>query len=215
MLLQVFLCTFQPVYTRLLDIPRNRIVGSRSTCTLLWSEKASFPRQWHQFTFADSTRGSQDPRPGLLNRIQCLSAFQLSCCCSVTQSCPALCGPMDCSMPGPYVLHHLPEFAQNHVHSVGDAIQSSHSLLSLLLLPSVFPSIRVFSNEPALCISWPKYWSFSISPSNEYSGLLSFRIDWIGLFAVQGTLKSWKSDVFAFQYCLGLSQLSYQGASVI
>ena len=95
---------------------------------------------------------------------------------------------MDCSMPGLPVLHCLPELAQSHVHWVGDAIQPSYPLLP----PSVFPSIRVFSNELALCIRWPKYWnfSFSISPSNEYSGLTSFRIDWFDLLAVQGTLKS-------------------------
>ena len=80
-----------------------------------------------------------------------------------------------------------PEFAQTHVHWIGDAIQPSHSLF---LLPSIFSGIRVFSSESALCIRWPKYWSFSISPSNEYSGLISFTIDWIDLLAVQGTLKS-------------------------
>ena len=85
-----------------------------------------------------------------------------------------------CSMPGFPTLHHLPQLAQTHVHSVSDAIQSSHPLLPLLFLPSVFPSIRVFSSESALRISWPKYWSFSfsISPLNDYSGLISFRIDW-------------------------------------
>ena len=90
------------------------------------------------------------------------------------------------------VLHHLPEFAQSHVHCVSDAIQPSHPLLPLLLLPSIFPSIRVFSNESALFIRWPKYWSFSfnISPSNEHPGLISFRMDWLDLLAVQGTLKS-------------------------
>ena len=109
--------------------------------------------------------------------------------CSVTKFCTTLCDPMDCSMPGFPVLYHLPEFAQTHVHWVGDDI---HLVLcySLLLLPSVFPSIRVFSSESALCIRWPKYWSFSISPSSEYSGLISFRIDWFNLLAVQGTLNS-------------------------
>ena len=97
---------------------------------------------------------------------------------------------MDCSMPGFPVLYYLLEFAQTHVHCIGDAIQPSHPLL-FLLLPSIFLSIRVFSNELALCIRWPKYWSFSFSPSNEYSGLnSSFRIDWFDLLAVQGTLKS-------------------------
>ena len=108
---------------------------------------------------------------------------------SVTQSCPVLCNRMDCSMPGFPVYHQLPKLAQTHVHRAGDAIQPSHPLL---LLPSIFPSIRVFSNESVLHIRWPKYWSFSfsISPSNKYSGLISFRKDWLDLLAVQGTLKS-------------------------
>ena len=99
---------------------------------------------------------------------------------------------MDCSMPGLPVLHYLLELAQTHVHWVGDAIQPSHPLSPLLLLPLIFPGIRVFSNESALLIRWPKYWSFSfsISPSNEYSVLISFRIDWVDVFAVPGTLKS-------------------------
>ena len=84
------------------------------------------------------------------------------------------------------------ELAQIHVHWVSDAIQPSHPLSPLFLLPSIFPNIRVFSNESALRIRWLKYWSFSfsISPSNEYSGLISFRMDWLDLLAVQGTLKS-------------------------
>ena len=99
---------------------------------------------------------------------------------------------MDCSMPGFPVHHQLLELTQTHVHCVNDAIQPSHTLSTLLLLPSIFPSIRVFSNELVLHIRWPKYWSFSfsISPCNEYSGLISFRIDWLDLLAVQGTLKS-------------------------
>ena len=108
---------------------------------------------------------------------------------SVAQSCPTLCDPMNCSMPGLPVHHQLPEFTQTHVHWVSDAILPSHSLL---LLPSIFPSIRVFSNESALHIRWPKYWnfSFSISPSSEHPGLISFRMNWLDLLAVQGTLKS-------------------------
>ena len=104
-----------------------------------------------------------------------------------------LCDPMDCSMPGLPVHHQLPEFTQTHVHWVSDAIQPSHLLCHpLLLLPSIFPSIRVFSNDLTLRIRWPKYWSFSfnISPSNAYSGLILFRIVWLDLLAVQGTLKS-------------------------
>ena len=99
---------------------------------------------------------------------------------------------MDCSTPGFRGHHQLPKLAQTHVHRVSDAIQPPHSLSSPFFLPSVFPSIRDFSNELALCIRWPKYWtfSFSISPSNEYSGLISFRMDWFELLAVQGTLKS-------------------------
>ena len=102
---------------------------------------------------------------------------------SVAQSCSTLCDPMNCRTPGLSVHHHLPAFTQTHVHWVGDAIY---------LLPSIFPSIRVFSNESALHIRWPKYWSFSfnISPSNEHPGLISFRMYWLDLLAVQGTLKS-------------------------
>ena len=109
-----------------------------------------------------------------------------------SRSVVSLCDPMDCSMPGFPVLHYLPEVAQTHVHRVSDDIQPSRPLLHLLLLSSIFPSIRVFSNESVLRIRWPKYWSFSlsISPSNEHSGLISFRIDWFDLLAVQWTLKS-------------------------
>ena len=99
---------------------------------------------------------------------------------------------MEYSRPGFPVHPPLLEFTQTHVHHIGDAIQPSYPLLPLLLQPSIFPSIRVFSNDSAICIRWPKYWSFSfsISPSNEYSGLISFRIDWVVLLAVQGMLKS-------------------------
>ena len=98
---------------------------------------------------------------------------------------------MDCSTPGFPVHHQLPEFTQTHVHWVGDAIQPSHPLLSAFL-PSIFSSMRVFSNVSVLHTRWSKYWSFSfnISPSNEYLGLISFRIDWLDLLAVQGMLKS-------------------------
>ena len=115
-----------------------------------------------------------------------------SCCCSVTKLCLTLFNPMDISTPGFPVLHYLLQFAQTHVPWVSDTIQPSHPLLSPLLLPSIFLSIRVFSNESALCTRWPKYWSFSfnISPSNEHPGQISFRMDWLDLLAVQGTLKS-------------------------
>ena len=109
---------------------------------------------------------------------------------SVAQSCPALCGPMSRSMPGLPAHHHLPEFTHTHVHQVGDANQPSYPLS--FLLPPIPPSIRVFSNESTLRIRWPKYWSFSFSiiPSKEHPGLISFRMDWLDLLAVQGTLQS-------------------------
>ena len=98
---------------------------------------------------------------------------------------------MNCSIPTFPVIHHLPELAQTHVHWVGDATQASHPLLALILT-SIFSRIRIYSKELALCIKWPKYWifSFSISSSIEYSGLISFMIDWLDFLAVQGTLKS-------------------------
>ena len=108
------------------------------------------------------------------------------------QSCLNLCDLMDCSTPGFPVHHQLSELTQTSVHCVG--MPSNHLILCrpCLLPPSIFPSIRVFSNESVLCIRWPKDWSFSfsISPSNEYSGLISFWIDWFDLLAVQGTLSS-------------------------
>ena len=113
------------------------------------------------------------------------------CSCLVAKSCLTLCNPMDCSMPGFPVLHHLPEFSQTHVHWLGDAFQPSHPLSS----PS--PDFNLSQHRGlyqwvVLHIKWPRYWSFSfnISPSNEYSGLISFRMDWLYLLAVQGTLKS-------------------------
>ena len=102
---------------------------------------------------------------------------------SVTQSCPTLCDPMNCSTPGLPVQNQLPESTQTHV--IESVMPSNHLILCppLLLLPSIFPSIRVFSNESVLRIRWPKYWSFSfsISPSNEYSGLISFKMYWLDL----------------------------------
>ena len=115
--------------------------------------------------------------------------FQFS---SVAQSCPTPCDPMNHSTPGLPVLHQLPEFTQTHVHRVSDAIQPSHPLSSPSPPAPIPPSIRVFSNESNLHMRWPKYWSFSlsISPSNEHSGLISFRMGWFDLFRVQVTLKS-------------------------
>ena len=111
---------------------------------------------------------------------------------SVDQSCPTLCDPMDCSMPGIPVHHQLLKFTQTHVHWVGDAIQRSHPLSSPsppAFNPSQHQSLFKWVSS---CITWPKDWSFSfrISPSNEYSGLISYRMDWLDCLAVQGTLKS-------------------------
>ena len=124
------------------------------------------------------------------------SKLTLCCCyCSIAKSCLTLrpYGLQHARLPCPSQTEFvLPEFVQIHVHCVGDVIQPSHPLSPLLLLPSAFPSIRIFSKELALCIRWQKdcSFSFSISPSNEYSELISFRIDWFDLLAVQGTVKS-------------------------
>ena len=118
--------------------------------------------------------------------------FKISSVNSVTQSCSTLCNPMDCSTSGFPVHHQLQNLLK--LVSIELVMPSNYLILCcpLLLLPSIFPSIRVFSSESVLHIRWPKYWSFSfsISSSNEYSGLNSFRIDWLDLLAVQGTLRS-------------------------
>jgi len=108
---------------------------------------------------------------------------------SVAQSCLTLWDPMDCSTPGFPVRHQLPEFTQTHVHRIGDAIQPSHPLSALSPPAFNLSQHKVFSNESVIHIWWPKYWSFSfsISPSNEYSGLISFRMDWLDLPAMQET----------------------------
>ena len=124
----------------------------------------------------------------LLLRAKGLYKQTPNCLSSVAHLYPTLCDSMDYSMPGFPVHYQLPDLAQAHVYRVGDAI---HLILCRpLLLPSIFPSIGIFSNESILGIRWPKYRSFSISPSNEYSGLISFRLDWLDLFAVEETLKS-------------------------
>ena len=114
---------------------------------------------------------------------------------SITQLCPILCDPMNRSTPGLPVHYQLPEFTQTHVHQVSDAIQPSHPLVfPFSSCPQSLPSSESFSNseESTLRMRWPKYWSFSlsISPSNEHPELVSFRMDWLDLLAVQGTLKS-------------------------
>ena len=114
------------------------------------------------------------------------------CCQSGSKSCPAICDHMDCSTPSSPVLHYLLVFVK--VTAIESVMPFSHLILCcpLLLLPSIFPSIRAFSNESAFPIRWPKYWSFSfsVSPANEHSQLISFRMDWFDLLAVQGTLES-------------------------
>ena len=123
--------------------------------------------------------------------LQCCVSFSVQFS-SVAQSCPTLCDPVDCSTPGPLSITNSQSLLK--LMSIKSVMPSNHLILCrpLLLLPSVFPSNRVFSNESTLHIRWPKYWSFSfsISPSNEHSGLISFRMDWLDLLAVQGTLKS-------------------------
>ena len=116
----------------------------------------------------------------------------MCCFCLIAQSCLTLSDSMDCSRPGFPVLHHLRSLLK--LTSIESVVPFNHLILChpLLLPPSIFPSIRIFSNESGLHIRWPKYWSFgfNISPSNQYSGLISFRMEWLDLFAVQGTLKS-------------------------
>ena len=137
---------------------------------------------------------------------------------SIAQSCLTLWDPMNCSMPGLPVHHQLPEFTQTHVHWV--SMPSNHLVLCrpLLLLPSIFSRIRVFSNESALHIRWPKYYtfSFSICPSSENPALISFRMDWFNLLAVKGTtqessptpqFKSINSSALSFLYSPSLSAI--------
>ena len=121
---------------------------------------------------------------------------------SVAQSCPILCDPMDCSTPGLPVFHCLLELAQTHVHQVNDAIQPSHPLSSPSPPAFNLSQLRVFSNESALCIRWSKYWSFSfsISPPNEYSGLISFRIDWLDLLEPKGLSRVFSNTVKKHQF---------------
>ena len=118
---------------------------------------------------------------------------------------------MDYSTPDFPILHHLPELAQTHVHWVDDVIHHFILCYSLLLLPSIFSSIRVFSNESVLCIRWPKYWSFSfsISPSNEYSGPISFTIDWFDLLVSKGLSRVfsifWLGHLFFWSWVVGVA----------
>ena len=141
------------------------------------------------------------PNPGIELRSPVLQAVQSLSCVQIIAT------PWTCSMPGFPVHHQLPRLIQTQVQQV--VMPSNHLILCRpLLLPSVFPSIRIFSNESVLCIRWPKYWSFSFStsPSNKYSGPISFSMDWFDLLAVQGTLKSLfqhhssKASILSFLY---------------
>ena len=134
-----------------------------------------------------STARIPSPRPGYLEHPSDKLRFS-----SVIQSCLTFCDPVDCSVPSFPVVHQLPELIK--LMSIKSVMPSNHLILCcpLLLLPSIFPSIRIISNESVFHIRWPKCWSFSfsISLSNEHSKLISFRIDWLDLLEVQGTLKS-------------------------
>ena len=124
-------------------------------------------------------------------RIPLIQPILSRTCCSVAQLCPVLCDPMDCSTPGSLSITNSQSLLK--LMSIELVMPSNHLILCYLLLqPSILPSIRVFSSELVLHIRWPKYWSFSfnIGPSNEYSRLISFRMDWLDLLAVQGTLRS-------------------------
>ena len=145
---------------------------------------------WWTYMGTSSSPSPQRTLELLESYILSISSVQFSS----SLSCVQLWDPMDCSTPGFPVHHQLPELVSVQLMSIESVMPSNHLILCcpLLLLPSIFPSIRVFSNESALHIRWPKYWSFSfsISPSNEHPGLISFRMDWFGLLAVQATLKS-------------------------
>ena len=148
-----------------------------------------------------------------IHNLKVESSFQFS---SVAQLCPTLCHPMNCSTPGLPVHHQLSEFTDTHVHRVSDAIQPSHSLSSPSP-PAPNPSQhQSLSNESTLCMRWPKYlsFSFSIIPSKEHPGLISFRMDWLDLFAVQGTLKSLSNTTVQKHQFFG-TQLSSQSNSHI
>ena len=135
------------------------------------------------------------------------------CCCSIAKLCMTLCDPMDYSIPGFAIL--TTSWSLLRFMSIESGMLSNYLILCcpLLFLPSIFPDIRVFSNESILRIRWPKYWSFSFRPSSEYSGLTSFRMDWIDLLAVPGTQQRQISHQFTkqtfkekFALCLGKEQ---------
>ena len=139
---------------------------------------------------SSSHHSLRKPTRNWRHHVMSFSSAQFS---SVALSCLTLCDSTDCRTPGLPVHHQLPEFTQTHIHrSWWCHLAISYSVNPLLLLPPIPPSIGVFSNESTLLMKWPKYWnfSFSISPSIEHPGLISFRMNWLNLLAVQGTLKS-------------------------
>ena len=143
---------------------------------------------------------------------------QIVCCrCLVAKSCRPLCHPMDCNTPGFPVLHHLPELTQTHVHWLRDAIQPFHPLMSPFPPALNLSQHQGLFSESTLCIEWPKYWSFSfsISPSNEYSGLISFRMDWFDLLAVCKELSRVFSSTIVQRHRFFSAQLSLSSKSRI
>ena len=143
--------------------------------------------------------------------------IQFSQFSSVAQSCLTLCDPMNCSTPGFPLHHQLPEFTQTQTQFIESVMPSSHLILSLplLLLPPIPPSITVFSNESTLRMRWPKYWSFtfSISPSKEYPGLISFRMDWLDLLAVQGLSRVFSNNTVQKYIHMVLEMQRNQGSN--
>ena len=162
---------------------------------LNWYYRTFHPKAT-EYTFFSNAHGT-------FSRIDCVLGHKSVQFSSVAQSCPTLCDPMNRSTPGLPVRHQLLEFTQTHVHPVGDAIQPPHPRSSPSPLPPIPPSIRAFSNESTLPMRWPKYWSFnfSIIPSKEHPGLISFRMDWLDLFVVQGTLRSLRGCLYVLVNC--------------
>ena len=203
-----FLLSFCIRYKAVSSWYDSKVKGVRGTlCNIIIKGRCFGAPMW----FGCALHYSFSPSPQQLSWGGKTKVF--CCFCSVAKLCPTLCDPVGCSLPGSPVLHCLPEFAKIPVHRVGVLTNFLILCWPLFHLLSIFPSDRLFSNESALCIRWPKYWSFSfnISPSNEYSGLISFRMDWLDLLAVQETLKSlpqqpnskasflWFSDFFMVQ----------------
>ena len=172
------------------------VPGISTTCKLLveacgiqFPDQGSNPGPLH-WEYGVSATEPQEKSPAL-PVLECLFILDfhvllIHCCHSVSQSCPPLCDPMDRSTPGLSVPHHLLKFAQVHVHCIGDAIQPCHPLTPSSPFVLNLSQQQGLLQWSAVCIRWPKYWSFrfSISPSNEYSGLISLKIDWFDLLAV-------------------------------